>query len=130
MALTARAEISYKTAYLNTDFGLNLAMRRLELSQDDIEKIVGRYVRGKRKGQLRGKISWLKVDQGGWVKTGPYDFEAMRGTGFVARLKVTYGYSIVDAWTGEHIHGFDTMNENSSMALKAELNKVSKRMRN
>jgi hypothetical protein len=56
-------------AYLNQRFGLELAHLFLGMDNAIIEGIVGRYSRGKRKGQLRGAIRWTKVVRGGWQRT-------------------------------------------------------------
>lgn len=96
MALTQRCNFEIRQAYLNTDFGLELAVRRLGKTKEEIETLVGRYVKGKRKGELRGVLEWIKVTEGGWVKTGPYDWESMQGRGFVVTaIGATFGYRIV-----------------------------------
>jgi hypothetical protein len=99
--ITSYASIQEHSSYLSTDFGLQLAVRKLDLSAEKIEELLGRYSKGKRKGELKGKLVWFKVAKGGWVKTGAYDYDAMQGNGFVARPGVTFGYHIVDSWTGE-----------------------------
>lgn len=98
-----RAIFQNKFAYLSGGFGRDLAMKKLDCSEEELEEIVGRYVKGKRKGCLKGKIIWTKCIKGGWVKTGPYDHEAGRATGYVASPGRCGDFAIVDAWTGETI---------------------------
>jgi hypothetical protein len=88
------AETQCRCAYLSTDFGAQLACRKFNLSFDELAEKVGRYSRGKRKGQLRGSISWHKVVKGGWVKTGRYDHEESRAQGFVARVGVAFAFTL------------------------------------
>lgn len=92
---TARWSYDFKVSYLSSPFGLELACKKFDTTPEEIEKLVGRYSRGKRKGELRGAITWYKVVKGGWVKTGPYDFEQMRGQGFVAKPGVCFGFQLV-----------------------------------
>lgn len=72
-------------SYLNTEFGLKLAMQKLELSSSAIEQIVGRYSKGKRQGELRGKLVWYKIEEGGWC----YSFNCV-----VRDRGMSYGYHI------------------------------------
>ena len=72
-------------AYLSTEFGLELAMKKTGMNEEQLEALVGRYKKGVRKGKLKGMIHWYKVTRGGWFKTGRYDFDAMQGSGFVVR---------------------------------------------
>lgn len=78
------ADIAENYAYLNTEFGLNLAIKRLGLNAEQIENIVGRYKKGKYTGQLKGKLVWCKVIAGGWKK----EFKC------VIPPNVTYAYRI------------------------------------
>lgn len=98
--MTTYASIKTQGAYLNSDFGLKLALRKFNITEEDLETLVGRYVKGKRKGQLRGKISWQKVKSGGWVSLGPRS-DGGYANGFVALPNRSFGYRIVDAWTDE-----------------------------
>ena len=98
-----RATFQSKFAYLSGNFGKELAMKKLNCSEEELEKIVGQYVKGKRKGLLKGKIVWRKCIKGGWVKTGPYDFDAERATGYVAVPNRCDEFAIVDSWTGDVI---------------------------
>lgn len=56
-----------KQAWLSDSFGVELALKKLNLTNEKLESIVGRYTRGQRKGQLRGQLVWFKVEAGGWV---------------------------------------------------------------
>mgnify|MGYP005826563093 FL=1 len=51
-----------RIARLNTDFGLKLAEKWFP----NMVEMLPRYKRGKNKGQLRGCITWRKVERGGW----------------------------------------------------------------
>lgn len=109
-----------KYAYLNTEFGLNLACKWFNKTPEEIEEMVGRYKRGKRKGELKGKLSWYKVTQGGWVKMGRYDHDEGRSNGFVCRHNICFAKSIVDSWSGDLIIGFDDENRDVRQALADE----------
>ena len=60
------AQSELKTAALATDFGRELAQLWFGLDNQMLEGLVGRYSRGKRKGQLRGEVCWRKTVVGGW----------------------------------------------------------------
>ena len=68
-------------AYISGEFGESMARRYFG---DEVVDAMPRYVRGKRKGQLKGQVSWTKVVRGGWVRTGAYD-EAYGPAGYVER---------------------------------------------
>jgi hypothetical protein len=101
--MTNYAQIQKLASYLNTDFGRDLACKKFNLSVEDLKALVGVYVRGKKKGQLKCSISWFKVVVGGWVKTGAYDFDGMQGSGFVAKPGLCFGFIIENSWSGEII---------------------------
>lgn len=46
----------------------------------DVVDALPRYVRGKRKGQLKGRLEWQKVSTGGWVSV-----YGEAGNGYVER---------------------------------------------
>ena len=79
--MSHRAEFNSNQAWLSGDFGESMARRYFG---DEIVDSMPRYVRGKRKGKLKGKISWRKVTRGGWVRTGPY-CEDGGASGYVER---------------------------------------------
>lgn len=64
------------TAWLSTEFGLNIAMKWFNLNEEEIESIFGRYKKGKRKGYLKGMVIWKRCTHGGW-------FHLINGGGFV-----------------------------------------------
>jgi hypothetical protein len=59
------AVIEERSAWLSTEFGETLARKYFG---DKVVDDMPRYVRGKRKGQIKGKMTWLKVESGGWVR--------------------------------------------------------------
>lgn len=60
------AVIEERSSWLSTEFGETLARKYFG---DKVVDDMPRYVRGKRKGQIKGKMTWLKVESGGWVRT-------------------------------------------------------------
>lgn len=66
--MTNYARFEERSARLADDFGLAMARRYFGDMVDDLP----RYVRGPRKGKLKGWIRWRKCAKGGWVRTGPY----------------------------------------------------------
>jgi len=90
---TNYAQTSEVFVPLRANIGRNLAGLYLGLDADILEGIVGRYSRGKYKGQLRGAIQYTKVIHGGW----------MRNVGIVAR-GIFGAAQIVDAFTRKTIY--------------------------
>ncbi len=80
--MTVRADIDYRGGYMSSEFVEGMARRYFG---DEIVDALPRYVRGKRKGHLKGRLEWQKVLKGGWVKTGAYDHDGMRASGYVER---------------------------------------------
>lgn len=66
--MTQYARAENRSVYLNTPYGRSFVQRFLGLDNDIIEAIVGRYSRGKRKGQLRGVVTFVRVTEGGWSR--------------------------------------------------------------
>lgn len=95
------AEIRSHSAWLSQDFGRDYAMRIFDLTEEELEEKVGRFVRGKRKGELKGKIIWQHATRGGWVKTGSYNQDQMRGSGYVVKPGKRWGHSVVLSVWGE-----------------------------
>lgn len=62
------AQTELKTAKLSQDFGESFARR---IFGDETVDSLPRFVRGPRKGKLKGFIGWKKCVKGGWFKTGP-----------------------------------------------------------
>lgn len=99
------ASFSTHFSYLSSEFGLQLAIKKTGLTEAELEALVGRYKKGVRKGLLKGTIHWKKVTNGGWYKTGRYDFECTGASGFVVRyvgLCFAFGISVVP-WKGETV---------------------------
>ena len=71
-----KAKFEYRTAYLSGEFGESMARRYFG---DEIVDSLPRYVRGKRKGLLKGQIKWSKVTNGGFVITGLNEGEGPSG---------------------------------------------------
>lgn len=65
------AVVENRIAWLSSAFGRDYACRVFNMSLADLESLVGRYQRGKRKGLLRGYLSWDHVKKGGWFKAEP-----------------------------------------------------------
>jgi len=65
--MTQYARIEEKFAYLSNDFGESMARRYFG---DEFVNDLPRYVRGNRKGQIKGFIKWDKVVEGGWIGSG------------------------------------------------------------
>lgn len=100
--MTVRANIDYRDGYMSSEFIEGMARRYFG---DDVVDATPRYVKGKRKGQLKGFLRWQKVSKGGWVKTGPYDSDGMRASGYVERRigKVIYVDLSIRVWGSEDI---------------------------
>lgn len=100
--MTVRANIDYRDGYMSSEFIEGMARRYFG---DDVVDASPRYVKGKRKGQLKGFLRWQKVSKGGWVKTGPYDSDGMRASGYVERRigKVIYVDLSIRVWGSEDI---------------------------
>lgn len=90
------AKIEIKEAWLSTEFGESYARRVFD--DDGFVQQTGhcevddmpRYVRGNRKGKLKGKIVWRKVTKGGWLS----------GYGIV-KPGTTYAHGLwVEEWGG------------------------------
>ena len=80
--MTVRANIDYRNGYMSSEFIEGMARRYFG---DSVVDALPRYVKGKRKGQLKGFLRWQKVSKGGWVKTGAYDHDGMQASGYVER---------------------------------------------
>ena len=58
------AYIEERSAWLSSEFGEKMA--RHYFGDQAVDELP-RYVRGKRKGQIKGQFNWMKVEKGGWV---------------------------------------------------------------
>jgi hypothetical protein len=67
------ATVIEHTAWLSSDFGKNFALRVTGMTEEELECLVGRNKKGKRKGLLKGMITWQKVLHGGWYREDAYD---------------------------------------------------------
>ena len=56
------AKFEVRTADLSTDFGREIAEKWFPGKVEGLP----RYVRGKKKGKLKGVVSWVKITKGGW----------------------------------------------------------------
>lgn len=61
--MVQRASVEKREAYISSEFGEQMARRYF----GDVVDTLPRYVRGARKGKLKGRLEWKKVLQGGWV---------------------------------------------------------------
>ena len=61
------AKFTNGKSYLSTEFGENLARKYFD---DEVINDLPKYVKGKRKGKIKGSITWSKCLSGGWVKQG------------------------------------------------------------
>jgi hypothetical protein len=65
---TNYAKIETRVAYIaDSKFAMSLCESYLGLNREIVEGLVGRYLRGKRKGLLRGFIEYSFCTHGGWV---------------------------------------------------------------
>ena len=74
-----RAEHYFRQGWMSDDFIENLARRYLG---DEVVDSLPRYVKGKRKGKLKGRLEWVKVTKQGWSRTGGRTDDGY-ATGFV-----------------------------------------------
>lgn len=73
------AEYYFRQGWMSNDFIENFARRYFG---DEVVDSLPRYVRGKRKGQIKGMLQWSKVAKQGWCRTGGRDNDGY-ATGFV-----------------------------------------------
>ena len=60
----SKALFKERGAYCASEFGEKLLEKWGILTTAEVR--LGRYVRGKRKGQIRGRIEWVSCTYGGW----------------------------------------------------------------
>lgn len=73
-----------KSSPLASTFAREFMERQFgKLATDAIYDAAPKYKRGPSKGQPKGWVMWEKCIKGGWVRTGAYDHDSMRGNGFV-----------------------------------------------
>jgi hypothetical protein len=79
--MTNYAKIQYRDAYLSTEFGEELARKWFG---DETVDSLPRFLRGPRKGKIKGVVTWAKIVQGGWVR-GDRETASGQATGYVER---------------------------------------------
>jgi hypothetical protein len=79
--MTNYAKIQYRDAYLSTEFGEEIA--RKWFGDESVDSLP-RFVRGPRKGKIKGVVTWAKIVQGGWVR-GERETASGEATGYVER---------------------------------------------
>jgi hypothetical protein len=92
------AQISCRSSWLNTDFGKNYATK---IFGEELVNSLPIASKGKNKGKIKNHfIEWDKVEKGGWVKTGKYDWDAQMANGYVERRvgKVISARLFVQEW--------------------------------
>jgi hypothetical protein len=110
------AQVEIHESWLSTEFGESYARRTFG---NEIVDTLPRYVKGRRKGQLKGKIIWRKVVKGGWIS----------GVGVVSPGK-TFAHGLWDTPFGQEpvlLHGVNACDKdcaNSTLEDKEALDKV------
>jgi hypothetical protein len=100
---TNYAQLQTSTAPVSSQFGMSLLERYLGLNREIVEAIVGRYVRGKNKGQLRGLVSFVRCNHGGWITNkgvtakGIVTVSLLVPNGYIRRDKLVT-YSTIISW--------------------------------
>ena len=109
------AEIEERYSWLSSEFGENMARKYFG---DEAVDEMPRYVRGKRKGLLKGQIQWRKVERGGWVS---------REVGVERRVgKVIEAKLVIPVWgdDDELIYTWDLESREVSKCRKKERHEV------
>lgn len=65
--MTNYAEFAFRDAPLSSDFGVEFARSYFPAELLDT---LPRYVRGPKKGKLKGSVEWQRCTRGGWVRRG------------------------------------------------------------
>lgn len=84
-------------SWLSTEFGHDFALRITGMTEEQLEQLVGRNSKGKRKGLLKGQIRWEKVLIGGWRRLGYGE-----GNGYVVAPNTIVYVEIDDPWGDKH----------------------------
>ena len=100
--MTNYARFETNSASLCTEFGETLARKHF----GDIVDRMPVYVRGKKKGLLKGEVTWTKCTIGGWVKTGGYS-DDYGACGYVA-TPGPVEWSLILAVDYDHRYGNST----------------------
>ena len=83
--MTNYAEFTYRDAPLASDFGLDFA--RSYFSAEIIESLP-RYVRGPKKGLLKGSVEWERCTRGGWVRRGNGEGYVCNAVGRIVEVRL------------------------------------------
>lgn len=94
------AKFETRYGYISQADIAHLACEMLEITPEDLELVVGRYTRGKFKGQLRGMLQWQYCYYGGWVSEGHYYDQPI---GYVVKPGTCVKYQLVDSWTKDPV---------------------------
>ena len=70
--MTNYAESAVRSASLASDFGAEFAAKHFAA---DVLAKLPRYVRGPKKGKLKGEVEWVRCTRGGWVRGTGWDSE-------------------------------------------------------
>jgi len=88
------AELVFHFGYCSDEFIAKLACRWFGITSSELEKTVGRYVKGKFAGAIRGKLTWYKC-----IKEGFLPKSEINSIPRIVKANTTLGYKLVDAWT-------------------------------
>lgn len=83
--MTNYAEFSYRDAPLASDFGAEFARSYFPAELLDT---LPRYVRGPKKGKIKGSIEWKRCTRGGWVAGGHGEGYACNAVGRIVEVRL------------------------------------------
>lgn len=87
--MTQRAYFREMSCPLSDDFAIQLIEKKFgKEAIKSIEEKMPRYVRGEKKGKMKGLLMWDKLTEGGWARD-------VNGNGGVCRLSISFRYRIV-----------------------------------
>jgi hypothetical protein len=66
--MSYKASIAFRSAPLAGEFGAAFAAR---VFPAEVLAAMPKFVKGPKAGKLKGAIEWIKVERGGWVRSGP-----------------------------------------------------------
>lgn len=103
-----RARFIPMSGFISNDFIAALACRKLGITLDQLEAIVGRNSKGKHKGQLKGRLEWEKCIEGGWSwditrddTTATMKISNGGNQGYIIKPNTTRRYKLTETWTGK-----------------------------
>lgn len=120
---------THMNADLSESFGLELALKKTKMTEPELEKLVGRYTKGAKKGKLRGTLSWSRVEAQGQTSFadswGSLDVLLPVGTCFA------YGICVFKEWKKppEYVWGVPRTNTKKWMMDLRKKNKPYKPMK-